>query len=108
MSYRLRVSPGREGSVNGTLRRREGDDFRLQGLFAIEWELPTAKPLLEAARRLLAPWEECEVSLSIRWHRRDGASYPWVPRWRLVRTSASRPLAVSEVQGVLHFPSAGE
>lgn len=105
--YRLRAAPGHDGSVTGTLRRREGDDFRLAAyLQGVEWELPAVGHLITQAERALPDeWTEREVTLSIRWRKLDvePPAFPWRSRWHLKRRSDVRPLAASPPQNVIRF-----
>lgn len=99
--FRLRAAPGNSGTVSGTLRRREGSDFRLAAaLDGMEWELPTVKHLMARCEALLSPWQQCEVTLSVTW--RETASHP-VPLWRVKRRSPSKPLTADAAQEPLRF-----
>lgn len=93
--FRLKASPGSEGTMTGTLRRREGNDFRLTSvLVGVEWELPTTTSLMARCAALLKPWQQCEVEISLTWS--DTNAHP-VPIWRVKRRSPSVQLVAEAV-----------
>lgn len=103
---RFQVRPGQNGSVTGLLRRRDGDDFRLEALLCgVEWELPKSKGLLAQCRKLL-PWPmgQCEVRLRVRWVETEEDERAWAA-WRVERRSKS--VKLRNEQGQLLPRSAG-
>ena len=90
--FRLKATPGSEGTLTGTLRRREGDDFRVAAVLGgVEWELPATEHLVARCAALVEPWQQCEVILSLRWAQSPGAQHPRAI-WRVKRRSLSEQL----------------
>lgn len=105
MRFRLRASPGNDGTVSGTLRRRHGDDFRLSAVLAgAEWELPEAKHLMQQCNAALpVEWTQREVTITLRWRYVESEAYPWKATWHVARKSPVAPLQKDAEQRVLRF-----
>lgn len=92
MAARLKASPGRNGRVKGTLRRRQGKFVLAALLEGVEWQLPNNQTLAGLCNAALPNdgWE-CDIALTVKWHRKEtNPKFPWAIQWQLRITGAPR------------------